>query len=596
MNEKQFTWRYVFNIAKDHKGKLAVANIVAILGVLASVPVPLLMPLLVDEVLLKQPGEIVAFANQLFPDSWHGPTLYILFALVATLILRAISLVMNVWQLREFTLIGKDIVYRMRKQMLQRLQRIAMSEYETLGSATVASHLVTDLETIDSFIGNTVSKFIIGLLSIVGVAVVLLFIHWPLALFILFMNPAVIYFTRVMGARVKDLKRQENSAFQLFQQSLTDTLDAIHQIRAANRERHYLRQVVDRARDVKERSAAFGWKSETASRFSFMVFLFGFDCFRAASMFMVVFSDLSVGQMLAVFGYLWYMMGPVQELLNLNYAFFGAQAAMKRVNTLLDTQQEPQYPHEHNPFRDRDTVGLELRDIHFAYGDHEPVLNGISLKVKAGEKVALVGASGGGKSTLVQVLLGMYPASRGQLLFDNVPVQQIGLDIVREHVATVLQHPAMFNDSVRMNLTLGREFSDDTLWQALDTAQLRQTVEQMDKGLDTIIGRQGVRLSGGQRQRLAIARMVLMNPRVVILDEATSALDTETEANVHLALQQALQGKTTIIIAHRLSAVKQADRVFVFEDGKIIEEGEHASLIRNAGLYAKLYGKPQGSG
>ena len=189
------------------------------------------------------------------------------------------------------------------------------------------------------------------------------------------------------------------------------------------------------------------------------------------------------------------------------------------------------------------------------------MLNGIKLQIEAGEKVALVGASGGGKSTLVQVLIGLYPVKSGDILYDNVSVKNIGLDVVREHVATVLQNPALFNDSVRVNLTLGRDISDKELWHALEIAQLKDTVEQLPKRLDTIVGRQGIRLSGGQRQRLAIARMVLSKPSVVILDEATSALDAETEYHLHEALSDFLVDKTTIIVAHRLSAIKQANHV-----------------------------------
>jgi ATP-binding cassette subfamily C protein len=160
-------------------------------------------------------------------------------------------------------------------------------------------------------------------------------------------------------------------------------------------------------------------------------------------------------------------------------------------------------------------------------------------------------------------------------------------------VATVLQHPALLNDSVRINLTLGRELSNERLWQALEIAQLKETVEALPQGLETLIGRSGVRLSGGQRQRLAIARMVLTNPKVVILDEATSALDTTTEGKLHTALQAFLENRTTIIIAHRLSAVKQADRVLVFEDGRVVEDGRHDELLAQNGLYSSLYGRQE---
>ena len=220
-----------------------------------------------------------------------------------------------------------------------------------------------------------------------------------------------------------------------------------------------------------------------------------------------------------------------------------------------------------------------------------PVLDGVSLDIAAGEKVALVGASGGGKSTLAQILIGLYAADSGHLTFDGTDLEEIGLDLVRENVATVLQHPAMFNDTVRENLSLGRSFNDEKIWHALEVAQMKAVVESMSKGLDTIIGRSGVRLSGGQRQRLAIARMILSQPKVVILDEATSSLDTETEAKLHQAMHAFLQDRTTLIIAHRLSAVRQADRVLVFDAGKIIDEGNHDELIKRDGLYKDLYGR-----
>jgi ATP-binding cassette subfamily C protein len=304
---------------------------------------------------------------------------------------------------------------------------------------------------------------------------------------------------------------------------------------------------------------------------------------------MVLFSDLTIGQMLAVFSYLWFMMGPVQEVLAIQYSYNGAHAALDRLNRLLDIKLEPNYPHQENPFTGHDTVSIQIEHLCFRYGDGPLILNDVSLQIERGEKVALVGASGGGKSTLVQVLLGLYPPTSGEICFDSVPVSRIGMDVVRDNVATVLQHPALFNDNVRMNLTLGLEYSDEQLWQALQVAQLDEVIRGLPQQLDTLIGRDGIRLSGGQRQRMAVARMVLSNPKVVILDEATSALDSSTEEELHSALRTFLNDRTTLIIAHRLSAVKQADRALVFEDGHIVEDGSHAELIEEDGLYASLY-------
>jgi ABC-type multidrug transport system fused ATPase/permease subunit len=327
-----YNWRYIFNIALRHRRELILANLIAILAATLSVPLPLLMPLLVDEVLLEQPGVVVATVNNLLSESWQGPPLYIGSVLVLTVLLRLLSLGLNVLQARQFTIISKDVIYHIRAGLLERLQRISMAEYETLGSGSVASHFVTDLDTVDRFVGSSVSRFLVAVLSIIGTAVILLWMHWQ---------------------------------------------------------------------------------------------------------------------------------------------------------------------------------------------------------------------------------------------------------------------PALFNGSVRDNLTLGRDISDDALWQALDVAQLKDFVIGLEQGLHTMVGRQGVRLSGGQRQRLAIARMVLTDPAVVILDEATSALDTQTEFALHRAMSEFLSGRTTVIVAHRLSAVRQADKVYVFEDGKVIEQGSHDELLDQQGLYAKLYGQRQ---
>jgi ATP-binding cassette subfamily C protein len=590
--KQPYSWNTIYQIALEHKKELIASHIIAILATIASVPVPLLMPLLVDEVLLNKPGILIRTINPLFPADWQIPILYISVILLASLLLRIIAIIFNIIQARQFSCISKDIVFRIRKNLIGHLQTISMSEYESLGTGTVVTHLVTDLDTIDNFIGNTVSKLLVASLTVIGTAIILLWMHWQLGLFILLLNPVVIYFTRVIGSRIKDLKSRENSAYEVFQQSLTETLEAIHQIRASNREQHYCRQLIESARSVKDFSTAFAWKSDAASRISFLVFLFGFDIFRASAMLMVFYSDLSIGQMLAVFGYLWFMMAPVQEILSIQYAFYAAKAALIRINRLNALKQEPHYPHLENPFLNKKTVSIRVDNLHFSYGD-EKILNSIQLKIKAGEKVALVGASGGGKSTLIQTLIGLYPSSEGQIYFDDVAVDRIGLEVVRENVVTVLQHPILFNDTIRANLTLGKPATDAELWNALDIAQLKDAVKDLEKGLDTIVGRQGMRLSGGQRQRMAIARMIVADPKVVILDEATSALDSETEHKLHQAMAEFLKGRTTIIIAHRLSAVKQADHVYVFEGGKICEQGRHETLLNQKGLYAKLYGEYQ---
>lgn len=587
-----YSWQRIRELAWAHKQALIAGHAIALAATLLTVPIPLLMPLLVDEVLLDQPAVLVDWINAWFPSDWHGPTLYILAVLGLIVGLRVLGLALSIWQNRQFARISKDVVFRIRGDLIDRLQWVSMAEYETLGSGKVNSHLVTDLDTLDQFLGAGLSKLLVSVLSLIAVAGVLLLLHWQLALIILVLYPLVLYLTNRLGRRVKGLKAKENEAYATFQEQLQETLDGMQQLRAHNREGFYLDRIRVGARKLRDHAIEHAWRTEAANRFSLYVFVLGLDGFRTLTMFMVLFSGLSVGEMIAVLGYLWFMIAPVQEMIDMQYDFHDADAALQRVNALFALRREPEYAHRQNPFSDSPTAAISLENVSFAYPGHDKkVLDAVSLHIAAGEKVALVGASGGGKTTLVQVLLGLYPPQAGQVRFNDVAVTDIGLDVVREHVATVLQHPALFNDSLRMNLTLGRDLPEEQLWQALQIARLQDVVEDLEHGLDTVIGRDGVRLSGGQRQRVAVARMILANPKVVILDEATSALDTETETLLHQGLQTFLSGKTTLVIAHRPSAVRQADRILVFDQGKIVEQGKRAELLRQDGIFARLYGE-----
>ncbi len=595
-NSNTISRSWLITQVKKHKSKLFLANSVAIAATLLSVPIPLLMPLMVDEVLLNHPGKGIQIMNALLWQPWQTPVGYIVLTLIAVILMRTGSQLLNIVQSRQFTLVSKTITYQMRSKMIDKLGRISIRQYETRGSGGINAHLITDIETIDQFIGTTLSKFLIGALTIAGTAVVLLWLDWRLGLFILLVNPIVIYFSRKLGSRVKHLKKRENQSFERFQSRLVETLDGIYQLRAANKEREFLGELKQQADQIRSDADKYAWQSEAAGRLSFLLFLIGFELFRAVAMVMVLFSDLTIGEIFAVFGYLWFMLSPVQELLGIQFSWYGAKAALGRINQLLAIEEEARPLSKVNPFTPGREVEVRIEQLRFAYNQENPVLTDLNLTIPAGKKVALVGASGGGKSTLIQLLIGVYQPDAGVIKFNGEPASDISFDIIRNHIAVVLQQPILFNDTLRHNLTLGSKFADDRLWQVLEIAQMQDVIAQLSAGLETQVGRNGIRLSGGQRQRLAIARMILSDPKFVILDEATSALDTATEAALHRALTEFLRGRTTLIVAHRLSAVKQADLIYVLEDGKVSQTGTHGELVSQEGLYQTLYGAAQQHG
>ncbi|MDQ7055417.1 MAG: ABC transporter ATP-binding protein [Persephonella sp.] len=583
-----YSWQKIFQEVKKYRKELILGHIFAVVATLISIPTPLFLPLLVDEVLLNKPGIFIETYQKFFGKG--NPVTYTLTALIIVLIMRFLFFVFNALQSKIFTKISKSVTYRIREDLLNHLRDVSMSEFETVGSGAIASKLVTDVNTIDDFIGKTVSRFIISVLTIIGVAVVLILINWKLGLLIVFLNPVVIYFTTVVGRRIGKLKGIENKAVEKFQEKLTETLDLFWQIRASNREKSFIQSVLETAKDVKKTSVEFGWKSDAAGRLSMLVFLSGYEIFRAVS---ILFCCLFRPYHWSDACNFWLFVGDDDSCSGT--AFYtvriSSEAALNRINEILKMKKEPKYPHIFNPFKNKQTCSIKLEDVYFSYDGENYILQGINLRAEEGKKVAIVGASGSGKTTLAHIMVGFYPVDRGDVLYNDISVKEIGLDVVRENVFLVLQSPMMFNDTVRFNLTLGKDIPENKIWEALEIAQMKDVVENMPEKLDTLIGKNGIRLSGGQKQRLAIARMILQNPKIVILDESTSALDTHTEYRLFNALQKYLAKKTAIIIAHRLSTIQQADYIYVLDRGRVVEEGTHQELMEREGIYNQFMKK-----
>ena len=542
-----------------HKKVLIGANLVAILSTILTIPLPLLIPLLIDELILGKGGTITQTIDNYITIA--SPEYYILTVLLVTLFLKAISLLLNLLHIRLFTKISKEVTYVIRKKLLNHLQTVSMSEYDMLGSGAVSAKVITDVDTVDKFVASSVGEIVVELLTLVSIALVILYLNWQLALVILLLNPLVMSFYLSVFRKVAKIKKRENKAIEIFQNSLTESLELYNQIRVQNREAYFLNDIDIKAKEIRDRGYQFGLKSEMALEFSRMLIMYSHDIFRAMGILMVFLGLLTIGKMLAIFAYAWIIMRPVDKLMNFAHLYFNAKSSIERLNEILQLHKEPKYKANVDPFKERITASIRLENLSFSYDGKIDVLKDINLEIKAGEKVAIIGETGSGKSTLAQILIGLYPISLGNIYYNEHEIREIGYEKVRENVGFVLQSPLMFNNSLRFNLTLGRDYSDKEIDNALKVAQLYDFVEGLEDNLDTIVGKNGTKLSGGQKQRLSIARVLLDNPKVIIFDESTSSLDNKTEDKLLKALESHIEGKTIITIAHRRNSIEKADRV-----------------------------------
>jgi len=575
----------LFKEILKYKKELIIGNIFAVISTLLTVTIPLFIPMLIDELLLHKEAKLTALvAEYITPMSLIG---YVMFFLILTIIMRFLGVIFANLQVKMLLLVSKDISFKLRKRAIEHLKRVSLKEYERFSPGAITSKLVTDIDTVDTFIGTTVGRLIISIFILLFTSIILLVINWQLALFILITNPIVVFFTAKLARKVGKLKKEANKSVEEFQESLNDSLELFNQIKATNKEEYFFSRVSKKAKVLKDKSVIFSYRSDRAIRISFFTFLSGYELFRAVSILAVAYSDLSIGLMLAIFGYLWIMMTPTQDVINFQYALFNAKASCSRIDEIFNLKQERVVDSNKDPFiKD---VSIELKNLTFSYDDSNVILKNLTFKIEPLSKCAIVGPSGSGKSTLANLIAGFYEPSSGELLYNKESYKNISPQTIRENIYLILQHPKLFNDTMRFNLTLGENYTKEQIDRALKIAQLDDVISNLKDGLDTVVGKDGVKLSGGQRQRVAIARMVLEDPKVVIFDESTSALDIHTEANLFRDLKEFLKSKTVITIAHRLSTIEQAEVIFVLEDGKLVDSGTPKELLsKDSGYFAKM--------
>jgi ATP-binding cassette subfamily C protein len=585
--EDKISAKYIFKLLLHNKKALFWGQIITIIAILISVPIPLLLPMLVDEVLLNKPGFFVNNINDFFSSG----TAFYYIAIVTFIVvfLRILYFAVGVIITKIFTRISKYVTYKIRLKLLNHLEQVNMNEYESLGSGSIAANLITDVNTLDNFIVSIASKFVSSVLTLIAVAVVIIAIDPILGFMILFIQPIIMILSKKISKKTGVLKKKENNAIEGFQNNISETLELFGQIKASNKEKFFFEQSKQKANTIKDTSNEFNYKSVAYERFSFTIFLITFEIFRATGLVLVAYSDLTIGMMFAMFGYIWFIMSPVQDILTIQYSWASANATIERINKILDLKVEKN-SHLQIPNKNDELI-IKIENLSFSYNQEKKVIDEISLEIKAKEKVALIGASGSGKTTLAQLISGFYEKDSGNITYNSVEIDKLDKHSIRENIFLVLQMPILFNNTLRFNITMGKEISDEKIFEALKIAQLKDVVLKMSNGLDTIVGKHGIRLSGGQRQRLSIARMVINNPKVVIFDESTSALDVHTEAKLFNDLEDFLKNKTVITIAHRLSTVKNANIIYVLNDGKLVQKGTHKELEEQEGHYLEFVKK-----
>jgi ATP-binding cassette subfamily C protein len=546
-----------------------------------------MLPVLVDEVLLEKPDSFVATIDAILGS---GNAFYYIGIVALTVIfLRFIHFILTVIITKIFIRLSKEVIYKIRVEIIEYLKTVSMNEYESLGSGAIGANLITDVDTLDKFIIDSASKLLSAILTFFAIAVVLLSIHPVLGLMILIFQPLIMLLSKKIAKNVSKYKKDENQAIENFQEDVGEVLELYGQIKASNKEREFFDRSIGLAKDVKDKSNQYGYKSVATERFSYTLFLVLFEFLRASGLLLVVYSDLSIGMMFAMFGYIWFIITPIQDVLALQYSYASAKGAMERLDKIFELKQEPNGTKE---LDSKNGIDIKIKNLNFSYTSEKPILQDINMKINSKEKIALIGASGSGKTTLAQILAGFYTKDSGDIYYNDFYIEEIEKSSIRSAIFLVLQMPILFNNTLRFNITMGNDaISDEQIFEALEIAQLKDTVLNMQEGLDTVVGRHGIRLSGGQRQRLSIARMVIANPKVVIFDESTSALDVHVEARIFESLRPILENKTVITIAHRLSTVRNADRVYVLDGGKIVQEGTHDELEEEEGHYIEFVRK-----
>ncbi len=518
-------------------------------------------------------------------DSQFNPVLIYVFAIVMVVALAtAVRFYFVSW-------LGERIACDLRLAVFGHLLELDVSYFDTNSPAEIASRLTTDTTLLETIIGSSLSVFVRNVLMLIGAVLMLLVTSFKLTLLALLAVSLMVGPILFFGRRVRRLSRQSQDRIAEVGSYVNETLQAIRVVQA------FTHEDIDRRRFGARIERAFASAVSRIRQRSLLMGMAILLAFAAVGLIVwvggrdVVSGRISAGQLTSFLFYVILVAGSLSAISEVVGDLLRAAGAAERLFELLDAPSHLIVP-VHPLVLPRPLRGeLSLEQLSFAYPAHPELaaLKQISLRIEAGERIALVGPSGAGKSTLLQLILRFYDPQEGRILFDGVDIRQVALSDLRARIAIVPQEPVLFAGDVYENIRYGRATaSDEEIAEAARAAHVLEFVDRLPQGFATHLGERGVRLSGGQRQRVAIARAILRDPVLLLLDEATSSLDAQSEHQVQQALDSLMQGRTSIIIAHRLATVLKCDRIAVMDQGRIHAVGTHQQLLRQSPLYARL--------